>query len=326
MSKEYKEISTTYYHLLILNLSPPLCAECAETVLFSVFCRRSRMPYVSSSRGTKRKMANSVVFSEPPSKASKVTLLSPSLLLLEIPADANTSLPVWEAVRSQQLDITWTVNPYSISVHLTPVTSVQGKAAPSSRSESVSGGALTSASSSSVPLSKVVIQSVGQQNATFQNTSSVLLTFFENSTGSPGQPQKIPTNHTPATSLLVSLPLIITQPQPPVQSSIPMKEVVLPAIQTPSATHTNLQARSKVPVRASFHTKSSSRIPICDDILLSLCDAGEKCDMHHTPYPFHWQLRCVTSQQWIDIPPHAQILLERHYSNVYQDCVSIKDG
>ncbi|XP_076578971.1 protein mono-ADP-ribosyltransferase TIPARP-like [Chaetodon auriga] len=280
------------------------------------------MSFVSSRRRSKRKMANDVFAFEPPSKASKVTLLSPSLLLLEIPADSNTSLPVWEAVRSQQLDVTWGINPYSISVHLTPVTSMQGKATTSRKRGSTSGRAQTSAPSSSVQQSKVVVQSIGQQHDTCQKTSCVLLTYFENSNQSPGQSQKIPTNHTPGTSLLVSLPVIIAHPQPPVQSSIPTKEVVLPAIQT----HTKLQVRSKVPVSASFRTKSSTNIQICDNFLLSLCDAGEKCSMHHTPLPFHWQLWYVAGQQWIDFGPRNQILLERHYSNVNQDSVCIRDG
>ncbi|XP_070848728.1 protein mono-ADP-ribosyltransferase TIPARP-like [Chaetodon trifascialis] len=280
------------------------------------------MSYVSSRRRTKRKMADDVLAFEPPSKASKVTLLSPSLLLLEIPADANTSLPAWEAVRSQQLDVTWSINPYSISVHLTPVASMQSEATPSGKSGRTSVGTQTSAPSSIVQSPKVIVQSIGQQHDACQKTSCVLLTFLENSNQSPGQPQKIPTTHTPGTSLLVSLPLIIAHPQPPVQSSIPAKEVVLPAIQT----RTKLQAQSKAPVRASFHTRSSTNIQICDNFLLSLCNDGEMCDRHHTPLPFHWQLWYVAGQQWIDLTPRNQILLERLYSNVNQDSVCIRDG
>ncbi|XP_073337281.1 protein mono-ADP-ribosyltransferase TIPARP-like [Pagrus major] len=279
------------------------------------------MPNVSTSRGAKRKMEDNVSVTEPPSRSSKVTMLSPSLLLLEIPADINTTLPVWEAMKSQQLDIAWTVNPYSLGVHLTPAPSKQGKA--SIKSESTSSVAQTSAAS---PQPQMVIQSIAQK----QSTACVMLTFTPNSTTSlpspPGKPPKIPNpgaNPTPASSLIVSLPLIITQPQPPVQ---PSKKVVLPAIQTPTATATQPQASSKVPVTSLFHTKISSDIQICDNFLLNICRAGKKCKMHHTPYPYHWQLWCVTSHQWVDFPPHSQVLLERMYSNANREDIFIKDG
>uniref|UniRef100_A0A671WRR5 Poly [ADP-ribose] polymerase n=1 Tax=Sparus aurata TaxID=8175 RepID=A0A671WRR5_SPAAU len=234
------------------------------------------MPNVSSGRGAKRKMED-VSETGPPSKSSKVTMLSPSLLLLEIPADINTSLPVWEAMKSQQLDIAWTVNPYSLAVHLTPATSKQGKA--SDKSDSPSSLAQTSAPP---PQPQMVVQSIAQK----QNTARVLLTFTPNSTTSvpspPGKPPKIPTNPTPASSIIVSLPLFITQPQPLVQ---PSEKVVLPAIHTPKATATKPQVSSKGPVTSQFHTKSSSDVQICDNFLLNMCRAGTKCKMHHTPLP-----------------------------------------
>ncbi|XP_044041753.1 protein mono-ADP-ribosyltransferase TIPARP-like [Siniperca chuatsi] len=288
------------------------------------------MPYASSSRGKKRKLANDNLVLEPLSKSSKVTLLSPSLLLLEIPADTNTSLPVWDAMRSQQLDIAWIANPYSISVHLTPVTSKQGTTTTSSKSESTSSVAQTSAPSTSILQPHMVIQSITQQHGASQNSSCVLLTFSQNSTQSlpspPGQLQKIPPNPNPATSLICPLPLIITQPQPTCQPSTPTKQGLLPAIMTPTATPTKLQAPSKVPVLSPFHTKSSPDIQICDNFLLSLCRAGKKCKMHHTPYPFHWQLWCVITHQWIDICPRSQVLLERFYSDVNQEVIYIRDG
>ncbi|XP_054480881.1 protein mono-ADP-ribosyltransferase TIPARP-like [Anoplopoma fimbria] len=273
------------------------------------------MPNASSSRRTKRKMADGVAaVLQPPSKSSKVTFLSPSLFLLEIPADTNTSLPVWEAMRSQQVDIAWTVNPYSVSVHLTPVTLKQGENTTSTQTESSSSVARSSASSSGIPQPQMVIQSITQQ----QN-SCVLLTLLT-------QPQKIPANPTPATSLIVSLPLIITQPQPAHQPSTPTKERVLPAIQTPTATPTKPQAPSKGPVRSPFHTKIPPNIQVCDNFLLSVCHAGKKCKMHHTPYPFHWQLRSVLTHQWINVPSCSQVLLERSYCNIEQESIYIKDG
>lgn len=275
------------------------------------------MPNVSSSRGAKRKMED-VSVTGPPSSSSKVTMLSPSLLLLEIPADINTTLPVWEAMKSQQLDIAWTANPYSLGVHLTPATSKQDTA--SDKSESPSNLAQTSAPP---PQPQMIIQSIAQK----QNTACVLLTFTPNSTTSvpspPGNPPKIPPNPTPASSFIVSLPLFITQPQPLVQ---PSEKVVPPAIETRTATATKPQVSSKVPVTSLFHTKSSSDVQICDNFLLNMCRAGTKCKMHHTPYPYHWQLWRVSSHQWVDFPPHSQILLERMYCNANREDIWIKDG
>ncbi|XP_071358051.1 protein mono-ADP-ribosyltransferase TIPARP-like [Trachinotus anak] len=286
------------------------------------------MADVSSSKGIKRRMVTSVV--EPPSKSSKVMFLSPSLLLLGIPADTNTSLPIWEAMRSQQVDIAWTVNPYSISVHLTPVTSKQGKGTASSKNESTPNVVQTSTLSSSALQPQMVIQSIGQQHGASQNTSWVVLSS-QNSSQSlpcpPDEPQKLPPNPKPATSLIVSLPLIITQPLPAHQPGTTAKKLVLPtAPQTPTTMAAKLQTPTKAPVPSPLHTRSSSDIPICDGFLLGLCRSGKKCKMHHTPYPFHWQLWCVTTRQWIDISPRSQILLERTYCDVEQDLICIKDG
>ncbi|XP_031715152.1 protein mono-ADP-ribosyltransferase TIPARP-like [Anarrhichthys ocellatus] len=287
------------------------------------------MPKASSSRRSKRKMADDVAVLKPPSKSSKVTFLSPSLFLLEIPADANSSLPVWEAMRSKQVDIAWTVNPYSIGVHLTPATSKQGKSATPAQTEGASSVAQSSAPSSRTLQPQMVIQSITPQHGASQ-TSCVLLTLSQNGTQllpiPPGQAQKIPANPTLATSLIFSLPLIITQPQPAHQPGTPTKRQVLPAIQTPTATPTKLQAPSEGPVPSPFHTKTSSNIQVCDKFLLSLCDAGNKCTMHHTPYPFHWQLWSVVTHQWIDVPCRSQVILEKSYCNIKEESICIDDG
>ncbi|XP_028426209.1 protein mono-ADP-ribosyltransferase TIPARP-like isoform X1 [Perca flavescens] len=276
-------------------------------------------------RRTKRKLADS----EPPSKSSKVTFLSPSLILLEIPADTNTSLPVWEAMRSQQVDIAWTVNPYSISVHLTPVSSTLGKMTTSSKSERTSSVAQTVVPSTRILQPQMVIQFITQQHGATQN-SCVLLTLSQNGThllpNPPGQPLNIPPNPTPVTAVIVSLPLIITQQQPAHQPGTPTKRQILPATQSPTATPTKQRAPSKVPVPSLFHTRSSPDIQVCDRFLLGLCSAGKRCKMHHTPYPFHWQLWCVTTHRWIDIPSRSQVLLERNYCNVDQKLIYFKDG
>uniref|UniRef100_A0A8C3AXK8 Uncharacterized protein n=1 Tax=Cyclopterus lumpus TaxID=8103 RepID=A0A8C3AXK8_CYCLU len=279
---------------------------------FFFFYRRSKMPSASSRHPKKRK-TDDVVVLQPPSKAPKVRFLSPSLFLLEIPADANTSLPVWDAMRSQQVDIAWTVNPYFIGVHFTPRTSKQGRRTTSTQTSG-------SAPRSGVLQPRMLIQAVPQQHGASQS-SCVLLTLPQSGTQLlPGQPAKAPANLPPAVSFIVPLPVIITQHQP----STPTKKCLQAAIRTPTATTTKPQAPPRGPVPTPFHTKSSSDIQICDNFLLGLCHAGRTCKKHHTPYPFYWQL--WDSRQWIDVPPRSQVLLERSYCNVKRDTVGIKDG
>ncbi|XP_059182092.1 protein mono-ADP-ribosyltransferase TIPARP-like [Centropristis striata] len=264
-------------------------------------------------RGAKRKLAVSNVILEQQSKSSKVTFLSPSLILLEIPPDTNTSLPVWEAMRSQQVHVAWTVHPYSVSVHLTPETPQRGTTS-SSRGKNTSSG--TSVPSPGTLQPQMVLQPVTLQHGVIQN-SCVLLTIPQNTTqllpSLPVQPQPMPPAPTPATFL----PLVITQPQPAVQPSTPSKKLV-PIISKATATNPS--------VPAVYHTKSSPDIEICDHFLLGSCSEAAKCKLHHTPYPFHWQLWCLNSHRWTSIPPPSQLLLERLYCNVDQESISIKDG
>ncbi|KAE8281271.1 TCDD-inducible poly [ADP-ribose] polymerase [Larimichthys crocea] len=240
---------------------------------------------MSSSKGKRRKLEDSVSVVELPSKSFKVTLLNPSALLLEIPADTNTSLPVWEAIKSQQIHVSWTVDPYSVTVQLNPVISKKSKMATSGESENTSNVAQTSTPSS----------------GSLQHQTAFL-----------NPPQKVRPNPIPATSLTVSLPLLIT-PQPGTST----KEGLLPI---------KLQAAPKVPAPSKFHTKRSSDIRICEKFLLNVCRAGKRCKMHHTPYPFYWQLWSQTKRNWVDFPAHCQVLLERIYCNVNQEYVTVKAG
>ncbi|KAF3705228.1 TCDD-inducible poly [ADP-ribose] polymerase [Channa argus] len=283
------------------------------------------MAEASCPRGAKRKMAAGEA--ETLSKSSRVPLLLPPLLL-EIPADTNTSLPVWEAIRSQQVDVSWTFNPYSISVRLTPAASKRGKTATSSKRQATANVAKASALSSIIPQPQVVTQPITQQHGASHGASCVLLAFTQTSTHllpcPSGQPQTV-TPQSP-TFFIPSLPLIITQSQPAHQPSTPTKSGVSTAIQSPTTTPTKLRAPPKTLVPFLFHTKISPNIHICDSFLLNMCHEGKKCKMHHTPYPFHWQLWCVTTHEWVDIPARSQVLLERNYCNVSNESVSIKDG
>lgn len=252
------------------------------------------MAEVSSTRGARRKMADNSA--DPP-----------SLLLLKIPADTDTSVPVWEALRSQQVDVTWTFKPYIISVHVTPATAKQGKCATSRKSPA--DAAETSALSSIILQPQIVTQSVTQQCGSSQNTPCVRLTVTGSGTQiiqwSPVQPQAAaPKSVTPVT---VSLPLICTQSQPARLPSTPTKNAMTQTL-------------------SPFHTKNSPDVQICDNFLLNMCYKGEKCQMHHTPHPFHWQLRSLTRHQWVSISPRSQVLLERTYCNINIEVVCIKDG
>lgn len=285
----------------------PPCAYCCLTFNGS-FHRWSLM---SLTRGAKRKMEDGVLFPDSRSISSTANLIGQSLLLLEIPSDANTCLPVWEAIRSQQVDIRWTVNPYSISVLLAPITSKQKKPTNTSKGGLESSVAQTLPSSSTILQPEVVFHFFTRQSANPQN---VLLKFPENGIQLPQKTQP-----SPSASVIVPLPVLITQVPAASQPSTPTEKSTIPTIQTPTAS-------PKVPVPFPFHTKESSDVEICDNFLLGFCSAGKKCKMHHTLYPFHWQLWCVAKYEWIDFPPHSQVLLERMYSNVNQEAICIKDG
>lgn len=291
------------------------------------------MATVSSSSGKKRKQ-DSIATSDPPAKSSRVTLLSPShLLQLEIPAVTNTSLPVWDAARSQQVDTTWTINPYCINVHLTPAVPSEPVASSSSgkgnrRSKRKCNVAQTPTPTYNILQPQTIMQTLAQQQGPPQNTSYVLLTNPQSSTPLlASSQQKILVNAPLADSINVSLPVIIAQLQPALQAGVPAKKPAFPTIQTLMVTPVKPKpnAPPKVLSSFSFHTRTSA-VQICDEFLLNVCRAGQNCELHHTPYPFHWQLWCVTSQQWVDFPPHSQVLLERMYSNVNQNSICIKDG
>nr|XP_004548466.1 TCDD-inducible poly [ADP-ribose] polymerase isoform X2 [Maylandia zebra] len=277
------------------------------------------MAGISCTRATKRKLSGSAKAAEPASRSSKVTFLSPSLLLFEIPADADTSLPVWKAMRTEQADITWTVKPYGLSINITPPTSKKGKHSAASKSESSSSMVQTAGLSSSILQPQICIQPTTQQQS--QSSSCVLLTFPQNTQSVSHPPSPIP-----VTSLIVSLPVIIAQAQHTSQPTAPANKGSISSTQTPSGTPTKQTTKTPSKVPVSFHTKGCSTIQICDDFLLGLCSAEEKCKMHHTPYPFHWQLWCVANRQWVDISPRSQVLLERMYCDVNKDAICLKNG
>uniref|UniRef100_A0A665VBZ1 Poly [ADP-ribose] polymerase n=1 Tax=Echeneis naucrates TaxID=173247 RepID=A0A665VBZ1_ECHNA len=160
----------------------------------------------------------------------------------------------------------------------------------------------------------MVVQSIPQQhNSSSQDASCVVLTFSPDTTQLLPCPPCLPQTMTPATSLTVCLPLLITQPQTARQPGTITKNPALPTSQTPTTTPTRPQTRSRAPAAFSFHTRGPE-VQICDNFLLSSCCSGTtERNLHHTPFPFRWQLWCTTTYQWVDISPRSQILLEKIY-------------
>ncbi|XP_077449425.1 protein mono-ADP-ribosyltransferase TIPARP-like [Stigmatopora argus] len=76
----------------------------------------------------------------------------------------------------------------------------------------------------------------------------------------------------------------------------------------------------------AFYTWKADHVDICDNFLLGICLAPDWCEMHHTPYPFFWQLYNTLTDSWTHVKPSAQLLLERMYSNVNQETVRLKEG
>uniref|UniRef100_A0A3B3VK78 TCDD-inducible poly [ADP-ribose] polymerase-like n=1 Tax=Poecilia latipinna TaxID=48699 RepID=A0A3B3VK78_9TELE len=273
-----------------------------------LFCpmsnRKSKMSDVSSGRRKKRKLAPKAP--KGPSDSPKAMMLNSSLLLLEVPADTNTSLPVWDAVRSLKVGVTWTVKPYGISINLTPLPVKQGDVTASCERENTSSVAETSSLQLQI-----------------QNTSCVLLTFSHSCLPTP--PHTNQPNQSLVNPISVSLPLLITHSPPGYQPGTIATIKPPPAIQPPTSVSGDLDVEPKKPDLLSFHTKVSPDVCICDNFLLGACDAGVKCKMHHTPYPFHWQLWSIKTHQWIDLSPRAQVLLERSYCCAEQSDVTLVD-
>ncbi|XP_032637781.2 protein mono-ADP-ribosyltransferase TIPARP-like [Chelonoidis abingdonii] len=77
-----------------------------------------------------------------------------------------------------------------------------------------------------------------------------------------------------------------------------------------------------------FHIHQVNGIRICDRFLLGLCKEGERCQLHHTRYPYHWQVMRKKKGVWQSVHESAQQHLEKLYSNVNDSLVTLveKDG
>ncbi|XP_034636375.1 protein mono-ADP-ribosyltransferase TIPARP-like [Trachemys scripta elegans] len=64
-----------------------------------------------------------------------------------------------------------------------------------------------------------------------------------------------------------------------------------------------------------FHVHQEDGIQICDGFLLGHCPQRESCPLHHTRYPFHWQIRGSRRVEWQSLSDSSQRHLEKLYSD-----------
>ncbi|XP_053113314.1 protein mono-ADP-ribosyltransferase TIPARP-like isoform X2 [Hemicordylus capensis] len=65
-----------------------------------------------------------------------------------------------------------------------------------------------------------------------------------------------------------------------------------------------------------FHVHQKNGVRICDNFLLGNCPQGESCPLHHTRYPYHWQLKQKESRVWQSVSDLAQQHLEKLYTDI----------
>ncbi|CAL8242168.1 unnamed protein product [Merluccius merluccius] len=212
-----------------------------------------------------------------------------SHLLLEIPADADTRLPVWDAMRAQQADLTWAIHPYGIHICFSPL--LCDPARPATQS------------SSSEASQNQMVQPVFPQSSLVQTT----------------------TNPPPCSSPSLFTFLSVFGHPPPDQTSPPASAPPPITAAATATTATNPTTAMSAALPKRFHTRSLSELSICDRFLLGACQAGAGCRRHHTEYPFHWQLRSAAELLWLDLRSVAQARLERFYCDVTQGSISMKD-
>ncbi|XP_074836506.1 protein mono-ADP-ribosyltransferase TIPARP-like [Carettochelys insculpta] len=73
------------------------------------------------------------------------------------------------------------------------------------------------------------------------------------------------------------------------------------------------------------HVHQKDGIQICDNFLLGQCLQGERCPRHHTPKPFHWQMRRQADGVWLSVGTAAQQHLEKLYCSLSHHEVQLRD-
>ncbi|XP_032634547.2 protein mono-ADP-ribosyltransferase TIPARP-like [Chelonoidis abingdonii] len=74
-----------------------------------------------------------------------------------------------------------------------------------------------------------------------------------------------------------------------------------------------------------FHIHPRDEIKICDCFLLGGCTQGDSCPLHHTRYPYHWQIRRRESKAWQSVSESAQRHLEKLYCDTGKEQIKFVD-
>ncbi|KAK1156739.1 protein mono-ADP-ribosyltransferase TIPARP-like [Acipenser oxyrinchus oxyrinchus] len=91
--------------------------------------------------------------------------------------------------------------------------------------------------------------------------------------------------------------------------------------QKPPVKKSRASAQQEVKVRlcwhghVPYHTHHKDGVLICDDFLAGHCLLGEECQQHHTPRPYHWQLRQTLTRDWVNVSELGQKHLEALFCN-----------
>ncbi|XP_067395194.1 protein mono-ADP-ribosyltransferase TIPARP-like [Emydura macquarii macquarii] len=72
-----------------------------------------------------------------------------------------------------------------------------------------------------------------------------------------------------------------------------------------------------------FHVHQEEGIRICDSFLLGQCRRRESCPLHHTRYPFHWQVAWSRRAAWQSLNDSSQRHLEKLYSDAHNGRVQV---
>ncbi|KAG9335910.1 hypothetical protein JZ751_003567 [Albula glossodonta] len=149
-----------------------------------------------------------------------------------------------------------------------------------------------------------------------------------------GHPQPLP-HPQPLAFPQPPQPLPLPQPQPHPQAPPASQIQPLPQLQPrpqPAPLGVRHEGAQDLPSKfvklaaKTFYTKSSKRIHICENFLTGCCQFKLTCKMHHTPYPFHWQLRCSDTHQWVNVSLSAQVTLEKLYCDVARETIKLQDS
>ncbi|KAG5845848.1 hypothetical protein ANANG_G00143530 [Anguilla anguilla] len=266
----------------------------------------------------KRKTETESADQSRPCRQVPFSLLSSTELLLQIPQNSNTSLPVWESVNAAHAQVQWSVTPYGITIQITPLTTQkaqsndQPETQPSSLSETQLSTLPTSLPVPSIQPMPQMIHGVPLNLSTqiAWNTPNPyglnllpVLPYQTQATQSPPKP----------------LPQSQTLPQltPSCQSLSGPGAATHEVIDLPSVFY-QLDAKT-------CYTQSSGSIYICDRFLTGHCRYKSNCKQHHTPLPFHWQLRRRDTQQWVDVSLSALVKLEKLYCDIGRETIKMQD-